>query len=235
MRLALRPAKGGRMQPSPQGLAQEAQHGGAQVLLLRLQVHPVLTCLNELHLVADPCPIQRLAQQVGVKRCHELVGRALDGKNGRDARLHLVDGGGLRHQAGGSGEWQRLTEVGGSVQVDGCLHGNRGLLGDAGRAQIITVPSAFTRSTGAAHWLTLLRARAIENQCFIVAANQCGTVSGTSFYGHSAIIDPWGKVLAEAGGRPEVIVASVDFSVLEDVRRRLPSLATAKRMRHRCS
>jgi len=103
-----------------------------------------------------------------------------------------------------------------------------------GGAQIITVPSAFTRSTGAAHWMTLLRARAIENQCFIVAANQCGTVSGTSFYGHSAIIDPWGKVLAEAGGRPEVIVAAADFGVLEDVRRRLPSLATAKRMHHRC-
>jgi len=104
-----------------------------------------------------------------------------------------------------------------------------------GGAKIITVPSAFTRSTGAAHWVTLLRARAIENQCFIVAANQCGTVSGASFYGHSAIIDPWGKVLAEAGGRAEVIAASADFGALEDVRRRLPSLAAAKRMHRRCS
>lgn len=101
-------------------------------------------------------------------------------------------------------------------------------------AQIITVPSAFTRSTGAAHWLTLLRARAIDNQCFVVAANQCGTVSGTSFYGHSAVIDPWGKVLAEAGGRPEIAVASVDLGVLEDVRRRLPGVARAVRMHRRC-
>lgn len=103
-----------------------------------------------------------------------------------------------------------------------------------GGAQIIVVPSAFTRSTGAAHWMTLLRARAIENQCFIVAADQCGTVSGTSFYGHSTVVDPWGRVLAEAGGRPEVIVTSVDLRILDEVRRRLPSLATSVRKRRRC-
>ena len=101
-------------------------------------------------------------------------------------------------------------------------------------AQIILVPSAFQKSTGAAHWITLLRARAIEDQCFVMAANQCGNVSGSAFYGHSAVVDPWGKVLAEGDGRPGVVAARVDLTLLKDVRRRLPSLKTHVRMHRRC-
>ena len=98
-----------------------------------------------------------------------------------------------------------------------------------GGAEIVTAPSAFTRMTGRAHWLVLLRARAIENQCYVVGAGQCGTVSGQAFYGHSAIIDPWGRVLAEAGGRPAVITAAVQPGMVREVRRRLPSLLDSMR------
>jgi len=99
-----------------------------------------------------------------------------------------------------------------------------------GGAEVVTVPSAFTRMTGRAHWRVLLRARAIENQCYVVAAGQCGTVSGHAFYGHSAIIDPWGRVLAEAGARPAMITATIRKEMMRDVRRRLPSLRDSMRM-----
>ncbi len=95
-------------------------------------------------------------------------------------------------------------------------------LADRG-AQVLTVPAAFTRTTGAAHWEVLLRARAIENQCFVVAADQCGThASGRQTFGHSMIIDPWGRVLAQAGDEPAVITASLDMDELQELRKRFP-------------
>lgn len=92
-------------------------------------------------------------------------------------------------------------------------------------ADLITVPSAFTRPTGEAHWEVLLRARAIENSCYIVAPAQCG-LHGThrKTWGHSMIIDPWGSIIAELENEPGFIVAEFDREVLEDVRKRLPSL-----------
>ncbi len=90
-------------------------------------------------------------------------------------------------------------------------------------AQIITVPAAFTHKTGEAHWEVLLRARAIENQCYIVAANQTGMHSkGRETWGHSMIIDPWGKVLAVAEEGVGVISADIDLSVLSDLRAAMP-------------
>lgn len=84
-------------------------------------------------------------------------------------------------------------------------------------AEVLLVPSAFTRPTGKAHWEILLRARAIENQAFVVAAGQCGVhPGGRETWGHSMIVDPWGEVLAQAGEEPGVIVAEID---LERVRR----------------
>ena len=93
-------------------------------------------------------------------------------------------------------------------------------------AVLLCVPSAFTRETGKDHWEVLLRARAIENQAFVVAPAQCGRHSPErASHGRSLIVDPWGLVLAQAGDRPAVISAECDFGELEAVRRRLPALA----------
>lgn len=92
-------------------------------------------------------------------------------------------------------------------------------------AHIITVPAAFTRHTGKAHWHVLLRARAIENGCFILAAAQGGKhENGRSTYGHSMIIDPWGTILAKTGKKPGVVIADIDLRAVRQVRTQIPSL-----------
>ncbi|MDQ8699904.1 carbon-nitrogen hydrolase family protein [Hyphomicrobium sp. LHD-15] len=92
-------------------------------------------------------------------------------------------------------------------------------------ASFIAVPAAFTRLTGEAHWVTLLRARAIETQCFVFAAGQGGLHEhGRETFGHSLIVSPWGEVLAEGGVHPSVIFADVDLGQIADVRARVPSL-----------
>ncbi|MDX1539576.1 carbon-nitrogen hydrolase family protein [Arsukibacterium sp.] len=89
--------------------------------------------------------------------------------------------------------------------------------------QVLTVPSAFTRPTGVAHWHTLLRARAIENQCFVLAANQTGVhANGRETFGHSLIIDPWGEVLADAGTGPGWVSALVDLSQCQQLGQKMP-------------
>lgn len=93
-------------------------------------------------------------------------------------------------------------------------------------AEVIFVPSAFTFPTGAAHWEPLLRARAIENQAYIIAPNQIGkNTHGFADYGNSMIIDPWGKVIARAADKECFITAEIDRDYLEKVRRELPCLA----------
>lgn len=97
-------------------------------------------------------------------------------------------------------------------------------LAEAG-ADIISVPSAFTRPTGKAHWHILLRARAIETGCFIIAPAQVGAhENGRETYGHSLIIDPWGQVLAEAGDADDMIMAEIDVSLAEKARAQIPAL-----------
>lgn len=92
-------------------------------------------------------------------------------------------------------------------------------------AFLLTVPSAFTETTGRAHWHVLLRARAIENGAFVIAPAQGGThANGRQTYGHSLIIAPWGEILAEAGKDPGVIVAEIDAAAAMDARARVPSL-----------
>jgi predicted amidohydrolase len=92
-------------------------------------------------------------------------------------------------------------------------------------ATFLAVPAAFTRPTGMAHWHTLLRARAIESQAFVFAAAQGGKhENGRETFGHSLAISPWGEILAEGDVHPAVIFADVDLQLLEDVRRRVPSL-----------
>lgn len=102
-------------------------------------------------------------------------------------------------------------------------------LAEAG-ASFITVPSAFTVRTGEAHWSTLLRARAIENGCFIFAAAQAGKhESGRETYGHSLIVDPWGEILAEGGVEPGVVLAKIDPAKVLAVRKSIPSLQHGRR------
>ena len=92
-------------------------------------------------------------------------------------------------------------------------------------AKFIAVPAAFTVPTGKAHWHTLIRARAIESQCFVFAAAQCGTHEhGRKTFGHSLVVSPWGEILAEGGGEPEVVFAQIDLNILNDVRAKIPSL-----------
>lgn len=92
-------------------------------------------------------------------------------------------------------------------------------------AQFITIPSAFTQTTGKAHWHMLVRARAIETGCYIIAPNQCGHhVDRRASWGHSLIVDPWGKVLADAGAEPGIVYAEIDLSSVERARRMIPAL-----------
>jgi deaminated glutathione amidase len=96
-------------------------------------------------------------------------------------------------------------------------------------AEIIAVPSAFTLATTRDHWEVLVRARAIEDQCFVIAANQIGEhPGGLRSGGRSMIVDPWGLVLATAPDAETAIVAELDLEALRDIRRRLPSLANRR-------
>ncbi len=93
-------------------------------------------------------------------------------------------------------------------------------------AQILSIPAAFTYTTGAAHWEVLLRARAIESQCYVIAANQVGVHSkGRTTWGHSMIINPWGDVIAKIEEGEGVISAEIDLGALDNIRAAMPVLA----------
>lgn len=97
-------------------------------------------------------------------------------------------------------------------------------------AEVICIPSSFTKPTGEAHWHTLVRSRAIENLAYVIAPNQAGVGSaGVKTYGHSLIVDPWGKILAEGAANGEaVIFAEIDLDYLKKVRANLPALEHRK-------
>jgi len=102
-------------------------------------------------------------------------------------------------------------------------------LAEAG-ASFFAIPSAFTRQTGEAHWHVLLRARAIENGCFVFAAAQGGKhENGRETFGHSLIVDPWGRILAEGGAEPGVVIAEVDPAEVAAARAKIPSLLHGRR------
>jgi predicted amidohydrolase len=97
-------------------------------------------------------------------------------------------------------------------------------------ASFLTVPSAFTRKTGEAHWHTLLRARAIETGCFVFAAAQAGLHENKrETFGHSLIVDPWGEIIAEGGVEPGVFLAKIDPAKVETARKAIPSLQHGRR------
>lgn len=99
-----------------------------------------------------------------------------------------------------------------------------------GGAEVIAVPAAFTVPTGRAHWEVLLRARAIETGCYVIAAAQGGThQNGRSTWGHSMIIDPWGEIVAEIDGdEPGVLFADLDLGKVKEAREKVPALANAR-------
>ena len=97
-------------------------------------------------------------------------------------------------------------------------------------ASFLAIPSAFTKKTGEAHWHTLMRARAIENGCFVFAAAQAGLHENKrETYGHSLIIAPWGEVLAEGGVETGIILAKIDPTRVETARKTVPSLQHGRR------
>lgn len=92
-------------------------------------------------------------------------------------------------------------------------------------AEVVFAPAAFTRKTGRDHWHTLVRARAIETGAFLVTPCQCGDVKGKlARYGHSLIVDPWGKVVADGGAKPGVVTATIDLDEVSDCRQKIPAL-----------
>jgi deaminated glutathione amidase len=99
-------------------------------------------------------------------------------------------------------------------------------------ADFITVPAAFTKVSGEAHWHVLQRARAIETGCYVISAAQCGThAEGRQTFGHSLIVDPWGKVLADGGEDVGVITAAIDPAQVAEARRRIPALTHDREVR----
>jgi deaminated glutathione amidase len=102
-------------------------------------------------------------------------------------------------------------------------------LAEAG-ATMLAIPSAFTKQTGEAHWHVLNRARAIENGCFVFAAAQGGKhENGRETFGHSLIVDPWGRILAEGATEPGVVMAEIDIGEVAKARARIPSLQHGRR------
>ncbi|MDA1132813.1 MAG: carbon-nitrogen hydrolase family protein, partial [Proteobacteria bacterium] len=92
-------------------------------------------------------------------------------------------------------------------------------------AGLLAVPSAFTAVTGRAHWHVLLRARAIETGCFVIAPAQCGEhPAGRATFGHALVVSPWGEILADAGETPGAVFADIDPAAITEARTRIPSL-----------
>jgi predicted amidohydrolase len=162
----------------------------------------------------------------------------IDDRGGITARynkLHLFD---VSLKNGENYRESATVEAGGEAVVASTPWGRLGLsicydvrfaylyrrLAQAG-ALFLSIPAAFTRTTGQAHWHTLIRARAIETGSYVFAPAQCGVRHwGRATYGHSLIVDPWGGVLAEGGDAPCFIIAGVDTNRVAEARRMLPAL-----------
>lgn len=152
-------------------------------------------------------------------------------------KIHLFDA-----KAGRSHRESETTSAGSRIVIENLPKGKLGLaicydlrfpelfqvMAKRG-VEIFALPANFTAVTGPPHWEVLVRSRAIENQCYVVAADQTGiTGAGWEAHGHSMIVDPWGAVLARAGRREGVITAELDFHKLQDIRKRMPVQAHRK-------
>lgn len=186
---------------------------------------------HRMHLIGGSVP---LASGKPDRVWQALVAYGPDGtRSARYDKIHL-----FRFSDGGDEYDEARTIVPGNRPV--CLETTAGRVGlsicydlrfpelyrSFGDVVLIVVPAAFTYRTGEAHWETLIRARAIENQCYVAAAAQTGThPGGRRTWGHSMIVDPWGIVVASRADEPGVVIADIDPSRIADVRRRLPALA----------
>ncbi|TDR95035.1 carbon-nitrogen hydrolase family protein [Enterovirga rhinocerotis] len=124
-----------------------------------------------------------------------------------------------------------LGRIGMTICYDVRFAGLYRALAEAG-AEILTAPACFTRQTGEAHWQVLQRARAIETGSFMISAAQAGEhEDGRETYGHSIIVDPWGRVLAEGGAEPGLVMAEIDLALVADSRARIPTLKNGRPFR----
>jgi predicted amidohydrolase len=182
--------------------------------------------------VAGTIPIRTAGERV---RAASIVFDAEGNPVARYDKIHLFD---VVLRDGESHSESRLIEPGEGVVVVDTPVGRLGLsvcydlrfpelyrlLLDRG-AEVITIPSAFTAFTGRAHWASLVRARAIENLVYVVAAAQVGQhARGRSTYGHSMVVDPWGVVLSEQADGPGVVAADIDLERITELRAQLPSV-----------
>ena len=111
------------------------------------------------------------------------------------------------------------------VAIDTCLLASEVLSTFPNPTFVLLIPAAFLEKTGYAHWESLLRARAIENSCYVIASAQEGKHdSGRFTYGHSCVIDPWGNVIAQASEGEHLIMVDIDLKYLQHVREKVPSL-----------
>lgn len=199
--------------------------------------HPALPAFSAL---AAELGVWMLLGSLTVRRDERVANRSLllDAAGGVVARydkIHLFD---VALKNGERYEESRVVAPGDQVVVADTPWGRLGLTVcydlrfpylyrrlARGGAGIIAVPAAFTQTTGEAHWHTLVRARAIETGSFLIAPDQCGVRPwGRATYGHSLIVDPWGRTLADAGPDPGYAVADLDLDEIARVRAMIPSL-----------
>jgi predicted amidohydrolase len=200
--------------------------------------HPALPALQAL---AQQHGIWFLAGSIGVTaedgrvRNRSFMLRPDGAIAARYDKIHLFD---IDLGDGHSYRESATVAPGAEAAVSDCVEGTIGLsicydlrfaalyrtYGQAG-VDMLAIPAAFTKVTGQAHWHTLIRARAIENGAFVIAPGQCGTLAGgAECFGHSLIVDPWGRVLADGGESEGVIVAEIDRAKVAETRGRIPSL-----------
>ena len=191
---------------------------------------------HNIWIIAGTLPIQAANQKI-TSTC--LVFDAKGKIQGRYDKIHLFD---VQVNANEAYQESALVEAGRAIQVLDTPVGRIGLaicydvrfpeqfrLMMQQGAEIIVVPSAFTIPTGQAHWEILLRARAIENLCYVLAPAECGVrMTGKGTYGHSLIIGPWGDIMQQAGMAPQLLTAEIDLARLYQIRDTFPALAHAK-------
>ncbi len=232
-------ARGAQFVATPENTTLMAPDGGAKLERSFDEAHdPALPAFRAL---AEELGIWLLVGSLAIKVSAEKTANRsylLDAK-GRIAahydKVHLFD---VNLPSGESYRESRTVEGGNRAVVAETPWGKLGLticydlrfahlyraLAKAGAA-ILTVPSAFTETTGKAHWHVLLRARAIENGAFVIAPAQGGThANGRKTYGHSLIINPWGEILAEGGTEPGIVMAEFDLGEVAAARAKIPAL-----------
>lgn len=232
---------GARLAVLPENFAAMGRRDGAALGRAEAEGRgPVLPCLRQaardfgLWIVAGTLPLPPAGRPQAKARACSLLFDAHGEQVARYEKLHLfdvevADSRGCYRESDDYAHGERLVvadtpvgRLGLTVCYDLRFPELYGALRDAG-AELISAPSAFTAVTGAAHWHVLVRARALETQCYVLAAGQGGRHPGPrETYGHSAIVDPWGRLLAEQAQGEGVLLASRDAEEQAAIRQRMP-------------